>query len=107
MPNGSRPHAPRERRVHSPVSQARGSRHQAGERIQGARERQDAEDGQRGDVVVVVGGRAVIRQRRQGDRPGTGRHPGHPAQHLIPVATLEQVADQDDDHARSVRDNWR
>ena len=54
---------------------------------------------------MVVAGGAVVGQREQDDHlRARGGHVRDPAQHLIPVATLEQVADQDEDRAGGAGD---
>src|SRR6185369_4670919 len=75
-----------------------GGGHEVGEGVRGAGERGHPEAGQRGGVVVVVPGGALVGQGQQDDYlHARGGHVRDPAQHLVPVAALEQVADQDED----------
>jgi len=75
-----------------------GGRHQVTERVGGAGEGRDAQLGQGGRYLVVVARRAVVGQRQQGYHLGAGGgHVRDPPQHLVLIAALEQVADQDED----------
>ena len=50
-------------------------------------------------ALVVVGRRALVGQRQQADQVHAGRRPATPTrlQHLVAVAALVEVGDQDED----------
>jgi 2-polyprenyl-6-methoxyphenol hydroxylase-like FAD-dependent oxidoreductase len=73
-------------------------REQLGEGVRRARERGDADCGQRGGVGGVERRRALIRQRQQDNDLHARRvQGGHPGQHLLLDAALVQVGDQHED----------
>src|SRR5206468_12953251 len=72
-----------------------GGGHEVGEQVGSAGEGGDAEGGQGGGVVVVVGRGAGIAEGQEGDNlDAGGDEVGGPLQHLGPVTAFDKVADE-------------